>query len=88
MKSKNIPLRMCLVCRQHLPKKELLRIVKKDEKIVVDSSQKSDGRGCYICKSSNCVEKFKKNKVLNRCFHENVEESVYDDIIKYLKGEC
>jgi len=48
---KKIPLRRCVVTKEQLPKKELLRIVRdKDGNINVDTTSKANGRGTYIKK--------------------------------------
>ena len=45
MKVKKIPLRTCVVTREKLPKKELLRIVRTPEGVVVpDETGKMNGR--------------------------------------------
>ena len=49
MKYKKIPMRMCVVTREKLPKKELIRIVKnKENEIFVDESGKQNGKGVYL----------------------------------------
>lgn len=74
-------LRMCIVCREHSDKKELLRIVKnKDGQIFVDKTGKANGRGAYICKSKDCLNKLKKSRGLNRAFKCEVGGDVYDMI--------
>jgi predicted RNA-binding protein YlxR (DUF448 family) len=45
---KKIPMRTCVVTKEKLPKKELLRIVKTDDGIIVDETGKVNGHGCYI----------------------------------------
>ncbi len=46
MKTRKIPMRMCLGCQQMLPKKELIRIVRTPEGIVeIDPTGKKNGRG-------------------------------------------
>ena len=57
------PFRMCVVCRQMKTKPELLRVVKKDGGVFVDTSGKSEGRGAYICKNSDCCEKFENSMI-------------------------
>lgn len=74
-------LRMCIVCREHSDKKELLRIVKnKDGQIFVDKTGKANGRGAYICKSKECLNKLKKSRGLNRAFKCEVSDDVYNMI--------
>lgn len=72
---------MCIVCREHSDKKELLRIVKnKDGQIFVDKTGKANGRGAYICKSKECLNKLKKSRGLNRAFKCEVGDDVYSMI--------
>ncbi len=74
-------LRMCIVCREHSDKKELLRIVKnKEGQIFVDKTGKANGRGAYICKSKECLNKLKKSRGLNRAFKCEVSDDVYSMI--------
>ena len=74
----HIPMRSCVLCRKVFQKSELLRIVKDSGEIKIDKTQKSNGRGAYIC--SNCISKedlFKK-RVLDRAFKEKVDSAVYE----------
>ena len=72
---------MCIVCRAHSDKKELLRIVKnKEGQIFVDKQGKANGRGAYICKSMECLNKLKKSRGLNRAFKCEVSDDVYNMI--------
>ncbi len=80
-------LRMCIVCREHSDKKELLRIVKnKEGEIFVDKTGKANGRGAYICKDKECLEKLKKTKGINRAFKCEVKNDVYDKIGEEIEG--
>lgn len=80
MKQKKIPMRSCVVTREKLPKKELLRIVMFNGVISVDETGKMPGRGCYIKKSVEVLEKARKTKVLNRVFECTLDDKIYDDI--------
>ena len=72
---------MCIVCREHSDKKELLRIVKnKEGQIFVDKLGKANGRGAYICKSKECLNKLRKSRGLNRAFKREVSDDVYSMI--------
>ncbi len=59
---KKIPERMCVVCRQMKPKKELLRIVNSPDGVTIDLTGKLNGRGVYICKCKECVSRALKGK--------------------------
>ena len=47
--TKKIPQRQCVGCRMMKNKKELIRILKTDEGIIIDDTGKKNGRGAYIC---------------------------------------
>ncbi len=46
MKTKKIPMRMCILTHEKLPKKELIRVVSFEGNITVDPSGKLNGKGC------------------------------------------
>ena len=76
--AKNIPLRMCCVCRESKDKKELLRIVKnKDGEIFIDPTGKANGRGAYICKSGNCKDEAEKKRALERSFKVAIDKELF-----------
>lgn len=86
MKKKKIPLRKCLGCSEGKPKRELIRIVRnKEGEIFVDLNGKANGRGAYICKNSECLEKVMKNKRLNRALGVEIPNIVYDNISKVIE---
>ncbi|MBE7039916.1 MAG: YlxR family protein [Ruminococcaceae bacterium] len=85
MSSKHIPVRECIVCGKKFEKNDLVRIASKDNKIFVDPSHKSGGRGAYICKNPDCSDILLKKRRLDRAFKKSVETSVYEEIIEELK---
>lgn len=70
--------RMCAVCRESKNKNEFLRIVRKDGTLSIDLGGKSDGRGAYICKSSECILRSRKVRALERSFSGRVDAKIYD----------
>lgn len=78
---KKIPMRMCVVTREKMPKKELLRIVKTDEGIIVDETGKVNGHGCYIKKEENVVKMAKNKKILDKILEINIDDEIYDEIM-------
>ena len=81
MKTRKIPMRTCVVTREKCEKKDLLRIVRnKEEGVVVDLSGKKNGRGAYIKKDLEVLEKAKKSKALERHLECEIPESVYEEI--------
>lgn len=80
-------LRMCIACREMKDKRELLRIVKdKEGNIFVDESGKQNGRGAYVCKSKDCIDKLQKQKLLNKTFKTNIDDVVYEKIKGVILG--
>ena len=79
MKVKKIPLRMCTGCMEMKPKKELIRVVRSAEGEVsfVLTGIKA-GRGAYICKDNECLEKAFKAKRLSRNLDVTIDEEIYN----------
>lgn len=84
---KKVPMRTCIACRQSKPKKELIRVVKNGEEISLDKTGKANGRGAYVCDDIECIRKLNKQKLLNRVFSMQVEQSVYDKLSEEFLGE-
>lgn len=79
MKTKKIPMRMCLGCNEMKPKKELVRVVKsKEGEISLDLTGKKSGRGAYICKSAACFSKARKARRFEKSFSCKIEDEIYD----------
>ena len=73
--------RICIACRTHSDKSEMLRIVRKpDGEIALDKTQKADGRGVYIHCDEQCIAKAVRRKLLNGAFKCSVSEAVYEQI--------
>lgn len=86
MKVRKIPLRTCVITKEKLPKKDLLRIVRTPEgEVKIDEKGKLNGRGAYIKKDIAILEKIKKSDVLQKKLECNIEESVYEEIEKIIK---
>lgn len=87
MKIKKVPLRTCVITKEKLPKKELLRIVRTPEgKVEIDLTGKMNGRGAYIKKDKDVVIKAKNSKALERHLEVSIGSSVYESIIAMIDG--
>ncbi len=60
--SRHVPLRMCAVCRERRPRRDLLRHTLIEGKPVPDLKQVAPGRGLYICGKPECAERFAKSR--------------------------
>ena len=86
MKTRKIPLRTCVITKESLPKQELLRIVRTPEgEVKVDETGKLNGRGAYIKKDLEVLEKAQKSKILEKRLECKIEESVYEEIRKSIE---
>ncbi|WP_125153732.1 RNase P modulator RnpM [Clostridium rectalis] len=88
MKIKKIPQRMCTGCLEMKPKKELIRVVKsKEGEVSVDLTGKKNGRGAYICKSVDCLQKAFKSKKLEKNLETSIDEKIYNTLKEQMKDE-
>lgn len=88
MIKKKVPLRKCIGCQEMKDKKELIRVVKNDVgEFSLDSTGKKPGRGAYVCKKIECLEKACKNKGLERSFKTSVPKDLYEELKKQLEVE-
>ena len=80
---KKIPMRQCVGCGEMKDKKEMMRRLKTAEgPIVLDMTGKKNGRGAYLCKSAECLQKARRNKGLERSFKMSIPEEVYETLEK------
>lgn len=81
--AKKIPLRQCVGCGEMKGKKEMMRVLKTvEDEICLDVTGKKNGRGAYICRSKECLQKARKNKGLERSFKMSIPNEVYDNLEK------
>lgn len=82
---KKIPMRMCVVTREKLPKNELIRIVNTENGVIVDETGKVNGHGCYLKKDSSVFATAKSKKILNRVLETEVPDSIFEELEKKIK---
>ena len=88
MKTKKIPMRMCLGCGEMKPKKELISVVKsKEGDISLDLTGKKSGRGAYVCHDIKCFEKARKARRFERAFSCKIPDEVYEQLENSLKAD-
>lgn len=81
MINKKKPARTCMACNEQKEKNELLRIVRSKEGIIeVDLTGKKSGRGAYICKNEDCLNKIIKSKRLEKVFEKEISAELYESI--------
>ncbi len=85
MKTRKTPLRMCLGCNEMKPKRELIRVVRRqDESIALDATGKMPGRGAYICPTAECLTRAQKARRLEKAFSCRIDNAVYENLQQML----
>ncbi len=86
MKTKKIPMRSCVVTKEKLEKRELIRIVRTPEgTVVADITGKVNGRGAYLKKDIEVINKAEKTKILERILGVEIDNSVYEEARNLIK---
>ena len=62
---KHVPQRTCVGCREVLPKRRMIRIVRTAEGVQVDPTGKLAGRGAYLHDRRECWERGLKGALAN-----------------------
>ena len=76
-----VPLRQCVGCREMKSKRDMIRILKTPEgEFMLDPTGRKNGRGAYICRDAQCLEKAKKSKALDRSFRMSIPAEVYESL--------
>ena len=79
---KKIPMRSCVVTREKCEKKDLLRVVRTPEgNVILDETGKVNGRGAYLKKDKEVIEKAMKNNILDKILEVNVPSTVYEEML-------
>lgn len=63
-------------------KKAMMRVLKCEEGIILDTTGKKNGRGAYLCKSAECLKLAAKNRGLERSLKVQIPKEVYEALEK------
>ena len=86
MKTKKIPMRTCVVTKEKCEKKDLLRRVRTPEgNVIVDITGKANGRGAYLKKDIEVINKAEKTKILERILEVSIPSEVYENAKNLIK---
>ena len=79
---------MCVGCREMKEKRSLLRIVKSPEgAISFDRVGKAPGRGAYICRSKDCLDKAVRQRQLERALETKIEQTVFAQLMEEIDAD-
>ena len=78
---KKIPLRTCVVTGEKLEKKDLIRVVRTPNmEVIVDDTGKANGKGAYLKREIDIINKAEKTKILNKKLEVEVPKEIYDKL--------
>lgn len=87
MKTKKLVLRTCVVTKETLEKKDLIRVVRTPEmEVIIDLKGKANGRGAYLKKDKDVILLAKKNKILDKKLEVEVPSTIYDQLLEIVNG--
>jgi predicted RNA-binding protein YlxR (DUF448 family) len=67
LRKRHVPLRRCVVCGTQRPKAELIRIARTQEgRLEVGAPPKAPGRGAYVCRSTECLQRAAQGRPVSR----------------------
>ena len=82
---KKVPMRSCVVTGEKLEKRDLIRVVRdKENHVFVDVTGKANGRGAYLKRDIDVINRAKKNKILDRRLEVEVPDSIYEELVNMI----
>ncbi len=83
---KKVPMRKCVVTGEVLEKGKLIRIVRnKEGEVFIDPTGKMNGRGAYLKRDIEVINRCKKNKILDRKLEVNVPDEIYEGLVMMIQ---
>ena len=83
---KKVPMRQCVGCGNMKPKKDLIRVLRgEDGTITLDATGRKNGRGAYLCRDPECLNKAKKRQGLDRSLQMSVSSEIYESLGEELR---
>ncbi len=72
---KAVKMRKCAGCGDYFDGKSMFRIIRTPEgEVLYDKSGRRSGRGVYLCKKKECVNKVFDRKAVDRSLHVTLNE--------------
>ena len=88
MAQKRIPLRMCAICRERFPKREMIRLAKSaDGEVSLDETGRKPGRGLYVCHAEACMETALKGTRLEKAAGVKIDTEVLTALRERMEHE-
>ena len=83
---RKVPMRKCTGCGEMKSKREMLRVLRTTEdEIILDATGRKNGRGAYLCGSTECFQKAVKFRGLERSLKTVSPAEVYESLEKEIE---
>jgi len=66
-------MRRCIGCHESKPQSEMMRFTYDGNAFRADTGSRQDGRGIYLCRNEECIERSFKRKAWNRIARSGVD---------------
>ena len=79
-------MRTCVVSHEKCEKNDLIRVVRTTSgDVEIDLTGKLNGRGAYLKKDVDVINKARKSKILDRHLEVEVPDKIYDELLNIIK---
>ena len=85
-RSKHVPQRTCIACRQVAGKRGLVRLVRTVDGVIVDPTGKQPGRGAYLHASHACWEAALRGNRIEQAMRTRIGETNRAALLAYGQG--
>ncbi|HEU65657.1 MAG TPA: YlxR family protein [Chloroflexi bacterium] len=83
-KSKHLPQRTCIACRQIKDKKDLIRLVRVENGVAeIDMLERKPGRGAYLCPRKTCWELALRKNRLDYALRTKLHDDSRQTLLEY-----
>jgi len=84
--AKKIPERTCVITKEKILKKDLIRVVRdKEGNVSVDLTGKANGRGAYLKKDAEVINKARQTKALEKILEVTIPDIIYEELLNNIK---
>lgn len=86
-RTRHVPVRTCISCRESGSKKGLTRVVRTpDAAVLVDLTGRLNGRGAYLCDKPGCWERAVTTPILNRALNTQLTPETMESLREFAAG--
>jgi predicted RNA-binding protein YlxR (DUF448 family) len=85
-RSRHVPQRSCIACRNVRDKRDLVRLVNTGERIEIDPGKKQTGRGAYLCPVYECWDTGLRKNRLEYALRTKLSEENRQMLVEYSKS--